>query len=61
MRSFPVTETLMLFTSISFSSKNLLTDASAFATVAAEKIFARFFDEYFEKPEDERMIFGRHE
>ena len=30
-------------------------------TVAAEKIFARFFDEYFEKPEDERMIFGKHE
>ena len=27
-------------------------------TVAAEKIFTQFFDAYFDKPEDERLIFG---
>ena len=26
-------------------------------TVAAEKILSQFFDSYFDKPEDERMIF----
>lgn len=29
-------------------------------TVAAEKIFTNFFDEYFERPEAERTIFQQH-
>ena len=28
-------------------------------TTAAEKIFTQFFDGYFEKPENERMLFKR--
>ena len=30
-------------------------------TTATEKIFTQFFDVYFEKPEEERTIFGKHE
>ena len=30
-------------------------------TTATEKIFTQFFDTYFEKPEEERTIFGKHE
>lgn len=26
-------------------------------TVAAEKIFTQFFDDYFSRPEDERVVF----
>ena len=30
-------------------------------TIATDKILAQFFDAYFEKPKDERGLFGKHE